>query len=313
MATSNFNCSFSDLSDVARLGWFSYQLHLDRFSAHKPSKYTQALADENFALIKAFDLMDDYQAHTKPIQDARQLFINEVKGVANTFKRLKSYANELTADEEVRKVLFKDAGQQLFEKLRVNHLEDNDGLLDAMIRFVQKEQAALLVKDLPTDFLAQLQLRRVSLDDSNKAWLAEDAAGSAASLAKTLAGNTIKANLSAMFLEAQTFFVEEKEIAKKFVWDTLLAQVRGARDAGIGGKIILKGTKKAAAGVTVSIPVLNISVVSDADGRYQLSPLPVGTYDIDVTGVGFQKQVIEGRSIKQGTIGRLNIEVEVLV
>ncbi len=313
MTTSSFNCSFSDLSDTARLGWFSYHLYLDRFAAHKASKYTQALADDNLARINAFLVMDDYQAHVALIQNARDSFVNEIKGINTLFKLLKNYGAELTDDKEKRKTLFKDAGQQLYDKLRTNHWEDYDGLLNTMIRFVQSNQADLLAKDLPASFLTQLQDKRAKLAATYNVWRDEDAAGSAATEAKNIAGNTIKANLSAMFAEAQVIFQEEKEIAKKFVWDIYLAEVQGPRDAGVGGKILLKDTKKGVEKVTVSIPSLNMSIVTDADGRYELSPVPPDTYDIEVTGVGIQKQVIKDRVIKQGVIGRLTIEVEAVV
>lgn len=310
MTPSNFNCSFSDLGDIYRLGMFEYQQYRPRFAAHKPSKYTLAYEEESLALLQAFLIMDDNQAHEKAIQAARAVYVSSVKGVDTLFKSLKSFTRELSDDKTTQDNFFKDAGQQLLNDRGENNLADNDKVLNAMIRFVQNNRAALLVKDLPADFVAQLQNKQTQLATTNKAWLDEKAAGSAASDAKTIAGNELKARLSALFLEAQTIFQEEKEIAKKFVWDTLLIKVRGVRDAGISGKTINKATEKAIGGITITILALNLTVVSDANGRYELSPVPEGVYDIEVKGDGFKSLVIEKRVVKSGVIGRLNIELE---
>lgn len=254
--------------------------------------------------------MDDYQAHEKAIQAARAVYVNAVKGVDGLFKTLKNFTRELSDDKTTQENLFKDAGQQLLNDRGEYNLADNDKLLGAMIRFVQTNQAALLAKDLPADFVTQLQNRQTLLATTNKAWLDEKEAGTAASDAKTLAGNALKNRLSAMFLEAQTIFQDEKEIAKQFVFEAFLSKVRGVQDAGVGGKIIHKVTEKGVGNVTVAIPALNLSTVSDASGRYELSPLPPGTYTIEVTAAGFKPQVIEGRVVKTGVIGRLAITLE---
>lgn len=310
MTPSNFGCSFSDLGDVNRLGWFEYQQYESRFTAHKPSKYTPAYLEESMVIHQAFLKMDDYQAHAKVIQAARDVFVNEVKSVNPLFKTLKNYIGELTKDKNELANLIKDAGQQLFDNRGVTILEDNDKLLSTMIRFIQANQAALLAKDLPSNFIGQLKDKQANLAATNKAWLDEKNASSAASDTKTIAGNEIKNRLSDMFLDARTIFVEEKEIAKKFVFDTFLAKVRGAKDAGISGKILDKVSEKAVANITVAIPALGISVVSDADGRYELSPIPEGKHDIEVKGEGFKPLLIEKRVVKPSVIGRLNIELE---
>jgi flagellar motor protein MotB len=312
MTPSIFGCSFSDLADTYRLGMFEYQQYRNRFTAHKPSKYTLAYDEESSALLQAFLIMDDYQAHEKAIQAARAVYVGEVKGVDALFKLLKSFTRELSSDKTTQDNLYKDAGQQQLNDRGENNLADNDKVLGTMGRFVQSNQAALLAKDLPADFVTQVQDKQAQLAKTNKAWLDEKEAGSVASDVKTSAGNALKTRLSDLFLEAQTIFQAEKEIAEKFVWNTHLTKVRGVKDAGIGGKVTHKVTEKGVGNATISIPLLNLSIVSDATGRYELSPLPAGTYTIEVTCDGFKPQVIEGRVVKTGIIGRLAIVLEPL-
>jgi hypothetical protein len=207
--------------------------------------------------------------------------------------------------------LFKDAGQQLFDD-RSNDLEKNDKLLNTMMSFIQNNEAALLAKDLPATFGQQLKDKQARLAATNKAWLAEKEAASAASEAKTIAGNELKARLSAMFAEAQIIFQTEKDIAKKFVWDTHFGKVRGPRNAGVGGKVLNKTTGEAIEGAAVSITSLNLSVVTDADGRYELSPIAAGVYTVDVKAVGFKPLSIDKQTVKENTVSRLKIELELL-
>ena len=310
MSLSIYNCSFSDLADTVRLGLFEYEQYQGRFAAHKPSKYTAAFGAESNAMLQNFTAMPDFQSFSKSVEAARDVYYGEVKSVTVLFKNLKNYINELSTDKNGLTNYYKDAGQQLFENLGANNLDDNDKLLSTMGRFIVTNQAALTAKDLPITFGQQLKDKQASLIATNKAWLDEKAAASAASAAKTTKGNELKNRLSDIFFDAKTIFAEEKDIAKKFVWETLLAKVRGARSAGFGGKTTNKATKKAAANITIFIPALNLTVVSDANGRYEHAPLPEGEYDIEIKGDGFQPQTIEKRVVKAGVIGRLNIELE---
>jgi Carboxypeptidase regulatory-like domain len=312
MTASTFGCSFPNLADVFRLGTLEYQHHQARFAAHKPSKYPPQYGEENVAMLQAFLYMDDYQAHTNAIQAARELYVTEVKGVSSLFKTLRNFVGELTTDKAKLENLLKDAGQQQLNDRSANDLEDNKKVLSTMMRFIQTNSVDLLKKDLPADFIQQLQKRQASLTATNTAWLAEKEAGNAATEAKTIAGNALKARLSDMFLDAKTIFQDEKEIAQKFVFDTILAKVRGPRDAGVSGKTSNKTTEKAVGEMTVAIPSLNLSVVSRSDGRYELVPVPAGTYDIEVTGVGFKTLVIEKQVVKADVVGRLNIALEPL-
>ena len=64
----------------------------------------------------------------------------------------------------------------------------------------------------------------------------------------------------------------------------------------ISGRV-LDGTN-GLSGVTVSTG--DRSAVTDADGRYQIPALPVGTYRIEVRAPGFQTQIIEKSTIEVG-------------
>ena len=310
MVSSNFSCSYTDLADVFRLAGFEYQEHQASFAAYKPSKYPPQYGEENARLLQAFLNLVDPESFSKQIQAARETYVNDVKGVSILFKTLKSFIGELTTDKAKLANFYKDAGQQLFNDRSANDLDDNIKALSAMARFVQTNQTDLSAKDLPATFVQQLKDKQTSLTTTNAAWLAEKAVAAAAIEAKNIAGNELKARMSDMFLDAQTMFQDQKEIAKKFVFETLLAKVRAGRNGGIVGKTTNKATEKGVGNITISISSLNLSVVSGDDGRYELPPIPAGIYDIEAKGEGFKTVVIEKRVVKAGVTGRLTIEME---
>lgn len=312
MISANFNCTSTDLADVFRRAGFEYQEQQPRFAAYKPSKYPPQYEEENARLLQAFLNMPDPESFSKQIQAAREIYLNNVKGVSGLFKTLKNYIDELTTDKAKRVNLYKDAGQQLFDDRRENDLNDNVKVLNAMVRFVQTNQTDLAAKDLSADFVQQLKDKQTSLATTNAAWLAERAAAGVAGDAKNTAGNALKVRMSDMFLDAQSIFQYEKEIAKKFVFDALLAKVRAGRNASLIGKTLNKATEKGIGNITLSIASLNLSVVSGDDGRFDLSPIPAGTYDIEAKGEGFKTVLIAKRVIKAGVVGRLTIEMEAL-
>src|SRR6185503_9709952 len=85
----------------------------------------------------------------------------------------------------------------------------------------------------------------------------------------------------------------------------LCANARAQSTAAIEGQVI---DPNGAAVPAVQIVATNAEtstsrrVVTDESGRYQLVGLNLGTYRVEVTGVGFQKQLIESLTLTIGQI-----------
>ena len=88
------------------------------------------------------------------------------------------------------------------------------------------------------------------------------------------------------------------------------AQILGTRAAGVGGKVTIMGTKTALNNVPITIVELNKSVKTNADGRFEISPVASGDYTLRIEAEGYKTIVLEAYEIKIGTIGRLNVEME---
>ena len=70
----------------------------------------------------------------------------------------------------------------------------------------------------------------------------------------------------------------------------------GGTDGTIRGEVLdMEG--EAVIGATIVIKEIGLGTAADVDGSYLLLNVPVGTYDVEVEMIGYQKQVIEGVGI----------------
>ncbi len=79
------------------------------------------------------------------------------------------------------------------------------------------------------------------------------------------------------------------------------------------GKVTAESTTGVAvANAKISIVSVNKSCVSDAEGRFDLSPVAAGVYNILIEAESFQPFAIEAYEVKTGIIGRLNVVLTVV-
>ena len=78
-------------------------------------------------------------------------------------------------------------------------------------------------------------------------------------------------------------------------------------------KVVIKGTTDVLTNATISILSLNKSVQTDIEGRFELSPIAAGFYNIKIDAPDFEPFIMENFEIKIGTIRRLNIEMQAVV
>ncbi|MGH7500528.1 MAG: carboxypeptidase regulatory-like domain-containing protein, partial [Longimicrobiales bacterium] len=67
-----------------------------------------------------------------------------------------------------------------------------------------------------------------------------------------------------------------------FVGMGVLAQAAEAQTGSLTGRVTNAASGAAVDGVSILFPQLDIGTLGRADGRYQLSNIPVGTYEVSV-------------------------------
>lgn len=113
-----------------------------------------------------------------------------------------------------------------------------------MARFVQNYEA-ILTKDgyMPADFLTRLQKSQATFDVVHQTFKADSESVPDTADAKISANNDLKARAVAVLADGQIANADDKATAQKFVWNTILTEVRGAKPAGLGGTLTDSVTK----------------------------------------------------------------------
>lgn len=310
MATT-LNCSFQDLGDASRYSWQMCDHDQVLFFNFK-NKYTKVYIHGHIDSVQLFLDLTSYNSQLQISKDARQAFYKERNSLIDLFLFTKGYNIEIETDKEKLKTLNKDAGQQVYDAMNPTMWKDIDALANAMLSYIPKHEKGLLAGGMPADFVKRIENNRAALLTAYEFLGVKEEEAKAATTARTLAGSELKAFVVAMFKDAQLVFRDDKETAKKYVWEAVLTRVRGPKETGFGGKITSEGAKTALANATITIPALNLSVVSDAEGKYKFSSLAVGTYDLEITCAGYEKKIVSAKDVKANIMGRLNIELVAL-
>ena len=229
------------------------------------SVYTAAFILENLALIKSVEALDDYTARTAPVKDLRKSFIAERTDVTDYWKQFIGYCNTAYANDVVnRDAMLGEAGQTYYNKVSNGSWKEVEGLLSALVPFVQNHKDELMQKGyMPASFVTRLEEKQTSFYTAYQTWKSEDKATSPATEAKIIACNDLKDKAAQALSDAQKALIKDKATAQKFVWATILDQVRGEKPTGLGGKVTLQDAKKGNGVATVSISSLGLTVQCD--------------------------------------------------
>ena len=87
---------------------------------------------------------------------------------------------------------------------------------------------------------------------------------------------------------------------------TVFAQDKGT----ISGKVIDKKTAEELIGVSLQIEGTNIGTATDYEGKFQINNVPVGTYNLIVSYISYQKKIISKVEVKAKEITSVNTSLE---
>lgn len=307
MVKKNYQCSEPDLYTTCRLIWLLVVEHIAKLGAYK-AKYTLDMANDNLTLIKTVELMPTYGERKVNIKSSMKSIDSEQSDAILFFKQLKGYIKEAYADNKTLcDAQITEAGQSNFDKVVRGDWREVKGLYSAMTRFVENYRTDLTDKGyLPADFGTRLTTSQSAFKAAHQTYKSDSETVPDTSEARTIANNDLKARAMSVLADAQIAFADDKRIAQKFVWNTVITEVRGVKPAGLIGGITDAHTEGGLQTAVVRIPALNKTATTDNKGRYDLSPLPIGTHDIEFSAEGYETLVIK-REIKLSVMGRLNV------
>ena len=309
MANTNYNCGQQELYIACRIGWNLCRQYLLPLAAYK-ARYTEGYVVENLASVNAADLLADNQVRYVAAQLLRVDLVNQKDLVADCFQMLKGYINDAYPSEK-RKIMYKAAGQQFYEKAVLNNWASVTGLLSAAVPFINDNLATLTANDnMPPAFADTFRQAKTDFEKIHQDFNAADVSSTNQTAEKINANNAIYAAVMSMLADAQIAFRKDTSIASQFIWSTILTQTKGVKASGIAGKIISELTASALKNAKISIPALNKIVFADKDGRFDLSPISAGYYTLIIEADEHEPITVEHYEVKIGTTGRLNLNMK---
>ena len=90
-----------------------------------------------------------------------------------------------------------------------------------------------------------------------------------------------------------------------------MAQTHGVRNAGVGGKVTIDGTKMILEDVKITIVEVNKTAITEKKtGKFEITPLSSGKYTIIVEKEGYVTQIFKDFKINTGVTARLNVAMK---
>src|SRR5687768_6144877 len=78
----------------------------------------------------------------------------------------------------------------------------------------------------------------------------------------------------------------------------------------LSGKVVDRAKQIPLAGVSVTLQDATLGTTTDSAGNFRLTELPIKTYNVLITGVGYKPQTLFNIVINAGNEITLNIELE---
>ena len=307
-----YNCSADDLYLAIQYGWDLTEQHLAALAAYK-SKYTSAFVKTHQDALRTAEDMPDQQARRAPTQAQRVDLVAKKDQVLTYFQFLVGYIEDTYQKDKV-KIMTQSAGQAKYAKAQNNNWPSVKALLSSAVTFIENNQADLTAdNNMPLDFLARFKQVRTDFDALYSLWNTDDSETYILTDEKINANNALYSTLMGVVSDAQKVFRHDAVLAQKFTFSALMGQIRGTTAAGVSGKVLILGTNDVLTNATITIASLNKSVQTDVEGRFELSPIAAGFYNIKIEAPNYEPFMLDNFEIKIGTIRRLNIEMQAVI
>jgi hypothetical protein len=307
MTRPNYRSTQQELYTVCRLGWQSCTQYLGDFADFK-ARYNAGFIADRLAEVEAASNLPDDQARGSQSETLRIQLGQAAQDCLSGWQKLKRYIAD-AFPPEFQKAKLEAAGQNYYEKAGSNNWDSCRGLITSGNNFIALHLAELTANEnMPPTFQTNFSNTKNTFEKLHQEFLKSEEAGSLSTENKLTANNNIYDKLISMYLDGQEIFKNNETIKKQFTFEQTLGLASGNNAAGIKGQITNSADGTPIANASIAIKDSNKIALTDAEGKYQLSPVPSGIYTIVITAEGFQPQEIV-QQIKVGTVSGLSIQL----
>jgi uncharacterized membrane protein len=308
MTTPVYNASQKDLYNACRIGWGLCRTHLPVFSAFK-MKYSQEYINIQLKAVDDAELLPDLETRMAKAKSLRMDLVVVKNAILYQHGLLKSYIDD-AFDVSKRELMYTSCGDGYTTKAKAESWSDMTSLLSSALPFLEENLATLTAdNNMPPAFANEFKKLAQDFKTTYTDWFTTDNGTYDKTDEKVIANNTIYNTLLAMLTDGSRLFKKDQNLAKQFTFSALLAQTHGTKAAGIKGKITRNDTGAAVANALVSVNDSDKIVTTDAEGRFEISPLSIGNYALLVKADGFGELRIADVTVRTGITTRQNISL----
>lgn len=308
MVTTNYKCAQSELYAVARIGWESYTEHLAAFTAFRPM-YTLTFVQDALNVLNHAEELPNAQARYAQSEVLKIQLTALAQNNLNQWQFLKRYIETAFPPLEVKPRL-EEAGYTIYDKAKNLNWERLIDMNQQAINFLQTHIATLTANDnMPATFQTAYANLATQVKDKHLQFKSAEESAYDQTETKIEANNQVYNQLMSMFKDGQLIFEYDEGIRRQFTFATILELVSSAGPAGVKGTITDINTQLPVENVLVKLLLTDHTVYTDTQGKYEIKPIPSGTYNISVQADNYQPLIIENHKVITGTVSTLNIEI----
>lgn len=306
MSKPLYPCSQANLYTACRLIVKSCLAILPDLTAFKP-KYTPAFFEQLSDKIEAADMLPDLAAR-QSLSKRLNLELQAARDkILLKFAMLQSYIDECFTGSDV-KIMYAEAGAGRIPKVKKDNWTEMTQLMSSVLLFFDNHSPVLLANNnmpaqFETDFRALIAEAKGINNNVNDA----DTVANEKKDEKIDANNDIFTTVSGALTDMQRMYQDNLEKAKQYTFSVFESQTHGVKNAGISGKIMRDVNKYVLEGVRITIKDFDKVTITDAKGRFEITPLSSGKYTIIVEKEGYVTQIFKDFKITTGVTARLNV------
>jgi hypothetical protein len=307
MIVNNYKFSQQELYTIAETATNSLEEHLAAFSNLK-GKYDASYVAAVRAEIQTAKNLPDDQSRSVAAEVARIELVALNNSALNIFQTLKRYIVDAFPPNK-HKTQFEGAGQQYYAKASQENWDATQGLLTSGLNYIIQNTVELTAdQNMPVTFQNDFTEVKTNFEARHQVFFQAEEVSRVQTQTKIMANNALYDKVVNFCQDGQDIFRKDEATRKQFIIADLLLLASGAGVAGFKGKVTNAITEQVIEDVLVTIQYTDKVSTTNKEGRYAITQVAAGSYQVVVTKNGFSTQIIT-QQVKTGTVSTLNIQL----
>jgi hypothetical protein len=307
-----YSCGQDQLYGGADLVIKSLTEELLSFTAFK-GKYTNVYVTDLTGLLNTAKNLPALEQRLAEQEVARINLLTKLTLCLDVLNALRLYIRDAYPNAEIRDVRLKEAGFDDYTAASNANWEKLSSIMLKGKTFIVGHEAELLANDnMPVGFKASFDALEVTLQPEIVEMLNLRENNKQGTSAKIMANNALHLKIMEVCEDGAYIFRNDAAKRVQFIWTSVLELITPPGAAGLRGEVRASGTNVVIENVMVVLlpdGLPEITVYTDAQGKYEFKNLPATTYLLKADKQGYTTYVEENVIITTGVVSTKNISL----